>query len=442
MEDLLLLPVKMTCAVILWILMCRYLCIIFGPMTVSKAKSVCLCFLLGCLWCLAAALVTAAYYQAILHLLIALWLSRYYPGKSAAKSLAVCIFVMAKMFLLLLAIGGLRVMTASHLQYPWWFSRSGGYLIQGLVMVILVCLLNRYLTPLPKVFNLLPSKWLYAFCVIFLAIGMILYITNNFALNMDHIQYGFTLEFCLSIISVVLMGSFIIILLQLTKAHIDQLQSAQIQQHIVAQKQHLQASEVQDKEEQEMAHDFQNRLCALSGYLHNGQYTEALTAIEAMQKHPLCNVTPLTGLAPIDSVFAEKRQLAEAKEIKLTYAIVLLETIDILDVMDLAIIIANGLDNAIEASQAIDEPQQRMVICTLSTYGQSLTIRIQNRTAEDISIPPSMQLATSKADTANHGLGLASIRRLAAKHDGSYALSCEHRIFTLEINFPLDIDQK
>lgn len=53
-----------------------------------------------------------------------------------------------------------------------------------------------------------------------------------------------------------------------------------------------------------------------------------------------------------------------------------------------------------------------------------------------------MQLATSKADTANHGLGLSSIRRLTAKYDGSYALSCEHRIFTLDVNFPLDIDQK
>ncbi len=441
MDSLLLLLVKIACSAIIWILLCQYLHILFGPMVISKAKSVFVRCLLGCLWCLVAASVTIVYGQALLHLFIALWLSHYSPGKPAAKSLAVFIFVMAKMFLLLLAISGLRVVTANRLQYRWWFS-GGGYLIQSLIMLILVCLLHRFLAPLPKIFNLLPTKWLYAFWVIFFAIGMILYLTNTFALNIDYMTYGFALSFCLSIISLVLMGCFIFILMQLTKTHIDQFQTAQIQQRIMAQTQHVQASEVQDKEDQEMAHDFKNRLCALSGYIHNAQYTEALAAIEAMQKHPLCNATPLTGIAPIDSVFAEKRQLAEAKEVKITYAIVLLEAIDTLNAMDVAVIIANGLDNAIDASLALDEPEKRTVICALSTHEQSLMLRIQNHTAEDIYIPPSMQLTTNKADTANHGLGLSSIQRLVAKHDGSYALSCEHRIFTLEINLPLKFDQK
>ncbi len=274
-----------------------------------------------------------------------------------------------------------------------------------------------------------------------------MYLTNTLALHADYAEYGFTLNFWSSITSLVLIGCFIFILSQMTKSHFDKFQIAQVQQKISTLIPHVEASEVKDKneqnkEEQESAHDFQNSLCALSGYIHSKQYSEALTAIQKMHHHPICNLLPITGLPPIDSVFAEKKQLAEDKEIKLMYAIILFEVVDTFDAMDLAIIIANGLDNAIEASLAIDDSSNRMVLCSLSTQDHHIMVKIQNRTVKNISIPPSLRLVTSKADSANHGLGLSSIHRLAAKHHGTLALSCEDQIFTLEVILPLEIDRK
>ncbi len=266
MTNLLLILIKIACSVILWILLCRYMQALFGSMAASEVKSLFVRCLLGCLWCLAAASVTIVYYQAVLHLLIALWLSHYYPGKPAAKSLAVCIFVAVKMFILLLVIDGLMVMMANHFQYRWWYS-AAGYIIQCLIMLILVLPMRRHIVSLNQILNILPSKWLYVFLMVFFTTGIILYLANVLALHADYIESGFALNFWLSITFLFLINCFVFILSQITKDHDEKLQFAQVQQKKTPQKQHLQASEVQDKEEQEIAHDFQNRLCALSGYI-------------------------------------------------------------------------------------------------------------------------------------------------------------------------------
>ena len=98
---------------------------------------------------------------------------------------------------------------------------------------------------------------------------------------------------------------------------------------------------------------------------------------------------------------------------------------------DLAVILANGLDNAIEAAQQMPVGQGFLQI-TAETTGQYLKLTICNSTAK----PPILKegkLVTTKKDNHLHGFGLESIKILAQQYDGDMHIDYAGQFFTLTV---------
>lgn len=84
--------------------------------------------------------------------------------------------------------------------------------------------------------------------------------------------------------------------------------------------------------------------------------------------------------------------------------------------------LANLIDNAIEACEEISEPGQRHILLKFKVEDEAAFLYIENTTAKPVSIRSNM-VQTSKKDAAGHGFGLQNVAAVLARHGGIYAIS-------------------
>ncbi len=84
------------------------------------------------------------------------------------------------------------------------------------------------------------------------------------------------------------------------------------------------------------------------------------------------------------------------------------------DEYDIVMLIANLMDNAIEASKDLENSRLDVMITTKMNY---LNIVISN-TIKNSVLEGNSQLDTSKNDKDNHGFGIQSVRQISEKYDG------------------------
>ena len=82
--------------------------------------------------------------------------------------------------------------------------------------------------------------------------------------------------------------------------------------------------------------------------------------------------------------------------------------------IDICVLLANLLDNVIEASLNVDSPQITVSIRNEKNY---LCILIRNRIESSV-LEENGQLHTTKKDKSKHGLGVYSISQIVDKYDG------------------------
>ena len=98
--------------------------------------------------------------------------------------------------------------------------------------------------------------------------------------------------------------------------------------------------------------------------------------------------------------------------------------------IDLAIILGNALDNAIEAADKITEQDERKVSLTIKLHNNQIIIVVKNKVTTDVNTD---DLKTNKKDVDYHGFGILSIKNLAKKYEGNVMFSCEDNTFQIYI---------
>lgn len=99
---------------------------------------------------------------------------------------------------------------------------------------------------------------------------------------------------------------------------------------------------------------------------------------------------------------------------------------------DIYTLFGNALDNAIEAVEKL-EKEQRTVGVLVKSVGNMVSINIYNPYAGEINMGPDGFPLTSKENTAFHGIGIRSIRRIAEKYNGICSTSAKGGIFSLTV---------
>lgn len=139
-----------------------------------------------------------------------------------------------------------------------------------------------------------------------------------------------------------------------------------------------------------------------------------------------------TGNAALDTILSEKRLVCDRDGIELT-VIADGEALASLAPAELYALVGNALDNAIEATRQVSDPEERSVGVIVRRAAGMTSLHVENSFAG-----PAPELRdglpqTTKGDTANHGFGMRSMRSIAERHGGTLSVTAHGNTFELDI---------
>lgn len=142
-----------------------------------------------------------------------------------------------------------------------------------------------------------------------------------------------------------------------------------------------------------------------------------------------------TGSDVLDTVLMDKYLYCEQHDISWT-CMADGSNLNFMDPVDLYVLFANALDNAIEAVQQLDDPKQRAISVSVYTKYHMVFLQIENYYKDALKFDNELP-KTTKPEKELHGFGLKSVQYTAEKYGGSMQIETENQIFSLYIAIPL-----
>ncbi|MDQ5984258.1 MAG: hypothetical protein RUMPE_01304 [Eubacteriales bacterium SKADARSKE-1] len=165
-----------------------------------------------------------------------------------------------------------------------------------------------------------------------------------------------------------------------------------------------------------LRHDLQNNMFCILALLEQGNYIKAAEyANNLSERIEKTKVFVGTDSEAINCMINLKLKTAEEKEINFKYDIV--EHLGKINEVDTCILIANLLDNAIEACQNINK-ERRIIELIICRRGQELLITIKNCINKSV-LENNPDLTTKKKDNKFHGLGRLSAKSIVERYSGN-----------------------
>ncbi len=190
----------------------------------------------------------------------------------------------------------------------------------------------------------------------------------------------------------------------------------------------------EQRQVRKLRHDMRNHMAALQGFISQGNTEAASGYITELTNSPAFQSTMrFCENETANIVLVSKAIEMEREGLKADFTVALPENLKI-DGPELAALIGNALDNAIEAARVAED--KRITIQARADKGM-LMMRVSNaftgaRQDEGGSFP------TTKPDKRSHGFGLEGIRELALRLGGTMDASAFDGRFELIVCLPLD----
>ncbi|WP_127841875.1 ATP-binding protein [Actinomyces wuliandei] len=183
-------------------------------------------------------------------------------------------------------------------------------------------------------------------------------------------------------------------------------------------------------------HDLRNLVTAIRAETDPGLRRDQLDELEDSVRP--YGAQYCTGNPVLDVILTDKGQACVEHGVTLT---VMADgaAVGFVSAVDLATMVGNALDNAVEACAQVDEADRRLVRVDLRTHQGLILLEVENTFAT----PPvfsadGSELVTSKEDPAAHGFGVTSIRHAAAAYGGEVTASVtQEGTFVLRVLLPL-----
>ncbi|MCC0637971.1 sensor histidine kinase [Clostridioides sp. ES-S-0001-02] len=197
-----------------------------------------------------------------------------------------------------------------------------------------------------------------------------------------------------------------------------------LNQQIHSQKNYIEEAKSRLSQTMSFRHDFNNHLAIVNGLLKKGEILKAQEYLNKLEKITSdlsfsCN----TGNVVIDALFNNKLSIAKQLGIQVDCDVIIPSNTSINDV-DLCIVFANAIDNAIKACKFVDKRNRYLKLST-KLDGGFFMIEIRN----------SYNAANNY--TSGSGIGISNIREVAKKYQG--AISIENTSDYFQINILLII---
>ena len=180
----------------------------------------------------------------------------------------------------------------------------------------------------------------------------------------------------------------------------------------------------QERQVRQLRHDLRNHLTVVQGLLEKGDAQRAIGYLEQIAASPaLRGVRRFCENEAANVVLAAKAEVMERAGIAADFAVSLPKELPVADT-DLAALLGNALDNAIEGVEGAAE--KRIALRCRVDKGLFM-LRVENPVGA--AIHP--DLATTKADKSAHGFGIPGMREIAERYHGTLAAEVEHGQFLL-----------
>jgi hypothetical protein len=215
------------------------------------------------------------------------------------------------------------------------------------------------------------------------------------------------------------------------------------EEYIEAEAKFFELSAKADTEIRAMRHDMKNNVQVLMLLLENGEYDRMRDYLEEMGGNlTAADVSSHTGNTIADAIIADKKRKASEADAELVVSGVI-SGVEFTPV-DLCKILANILDNAIEAVSNEElagvDPEFKKIELIFKRTDKFFMISLANPC---LSCPVIVdgQIETHKNDKKNHGFGLINAKEAAANYGGELSVECEPKsggfVFRTEILFDL-----
>ena len=141
-----------------------------------------------------------------------------------------------------------------------------------------------------------------------------------------------------------------------------------------------------------------------------------------------------TGNEALDILLTEKSVYCANRQIRLS-CMVNTRQLQKIKLVDLYTLLGNALDNAIESTERISDPERKVISLSILDQGNMLYIQLENYFEGELQMQDGLP-RTRKKDAENHGYGLKSIVNIVHSYDGKIEVRTEGEIFYLEIMIP------
>ncbi|NEG89433.1 sensor histidine kinase [Bifidobacterium aerophilum] len=182
-----------------------------------------------------------------------------------------------------------------------------------------------------------------------------------------------------------------------------------------------------------LAHDLKHQIAALRAEVDPQHAAAGFEQLE--QSVAQYSAQQHSGNPVLDVILTTKTRACADRGITLT-AVADGSLLAGMSSMDIASLFGNALDNAIEATSKLADPQQRLIRLALYRQGRFTVIRIENYYDSELSKDTAGNLRTTKRDASRHGFGVKSIRHIAQQYGGEVTIRTEDHWFTLTVLIP------
>lgn len=183
-------------------------------------------------------------------------------------------------------------------------------------------------------------------------------------------------------------------------------------------------------------HDFKNHVLCLRGFISANRIDEAVEYMnEMIDMASSTNKQYNTGNIIIDALLNDKNEKASETNSKLEYNGSVPN--NGITNADLCIIMANAIDNAIEACGKDTGNDIKSIQIESKIKQGYFFFKISNPIFEEVMINEKKKIMTSKKDKEHHGLGISNILNVVKKYDGEAEISTANKQFVLDVQLLL-----
>lgn len=266
--------------------------------------------------------------------------------------------------------------------------------------------------------------WILIIVIPIFSIFILQFIIDSITLNAEHTNYialGFTIS-GIAYINITMFHFFESYENNIKLKYLERLQQQEQENYSMLALTH--------KQMREFKHDIENQFSVLHDLMESGKTEKALEYLDTLggfvrHSNCLCH----TGNNAVDSIVNTKGSLAQTYGIEFICRVNIVSEIKA-DEMELCRILGNGLDNAIEACERLENAKKH-ILFSISEDKDNLYIAISN-TSDRVDT----ENLSTKKKTGMHGIGVNSIKSLVERLKGVVKFSYKDSIFKLNIVVP------